>query len=147
MDFLGELLPVFHFVGLALALGCGTAKLVLLAKSGTDHTAVSAFLVVSRSLTRLIIAGMVLVAITGTVWMIDGYPFTTTLIVKLVLLGIVLVLGPVIDNVIEPVFRKSAPVAGETASPEFVSVRKKYILVETTATGLFYVVLVLWMFR
>ena len=147
MDLIGPFIPVFHFIGLALALGCGTAKLLLLGKSGSDHSAVSAFLAVSRPLTRLIITGMVLTAVSGIYWLVDGYPFTTMLIVKLVLLGIVLVLGPVIDNVIEPSYRRLAPAAGEAASAGFIAVQRRYLLVEIAATGLFYAVLVLWMFR
>ena len=111
MDSFQQFIPVFHFIGLSLALGCGTAKLVILGTSGTDQAAVSAFLAVSRPLTRLIIAGMILTAVTGVIWLVEGYPFTTMLIVKLVLLGIVLVLGPVIDNVVEPAFRRHAPAA------------------------------------
>jgi hypothetical protein len=48
------------------------------------------------------------------------------------------VLGPVIDNVAEPRFRRLAPAAGERPSPEFVAAERVYVALEVTATLLFY---------
>ena len=63
---------------------------------------------------------------------------------KLVLVGAIWVLGPVIDNVVEPKFRQLAPGAGESASPAFIRIRQQYLLLEVIATGLFYVIVVMW---
>jgi hypothetical protein len=52
--------------------------------------------------------------------------------------------GPFIDNVVEPRFRKLAPVPGESASPAFLRVQRQYLAVEVIATAMFYVIVVMW---
>ena len=54
------------------------------------------------------------------------------------------VLGPVIDNVVEPKFRKLAEGSGESASPEFTQSLGNYLMLEGVATGLFYVIIAMW---
>jgi hypothetical protein len=63
---------------------------------------------------------------------------------KLILVVAIWVLGPVIDSVVELKFRKLAPASGETASPEFIRILKQYLTLEVMATGLFYVIIIMW---
>lgn len=56
-----------------------------------------------------------------------AYPITMRLVLKLILVGAIWVLGPVIDNVVEPKFRKLAPAAGEAASPEFIRIQMLFL--------------------
>jgi hypothetical protein len=67
------------------------------------------------------------------------------LVVKLILVGAIWVLGPIIDNVVEPKFKKLAPAPGEAVSPAFSRIQQRYLLLEVVATGLFYVIVVMWM--
>jgi hypothetical protein len=74
------------------------------------------------------------------------YPtgITRRLVLKLILVGAIWVLGPIIYNVVEPKFRKLAPAAGEAASSEFIRILKQYLTLEAMATGLFYVIIIMW---
>jgi len=136
-----------HLVGLALAMGAATIKLSLLLKARAVPSYVPAYLAVARPITRQIIAGIVVLALSGIWSLVLGYPFTPKLAVKLAMVAAILVLGPVIDNVIEPRFRALAPAAGEPPSPAFVLARRRYLVVEALATLLFYAILVLWLRR
>jgi hypothetical protein len=73
-----------------------------------------------------------------------GHSFTPRLVIKLVLVAAIFVLGPVIDNVVEPRFRVLAPRPGTDASPEFVRMGTQYLALELLATGLFYAVVIIW---
>jgi hypothetical protein len=137
-------LTLLHLIGLALAVGCATAKLVLLLRIRSDHALLPSFLATARPLTRLIILGLALLTLSGIGWLLDGYPWDTRLILKLVLVGAIWVLGPIIDNVIEPRFRKAAPEVGQPASDAFTQALNRYVMIETTATGLFYLIVVMW---
>jgi hypothetical protein len=86
----------------------------------------------------------VLLLLSGIGFMAIGYSFTPRLVAKLVLVAAIFVLGPVIDNVVEPRFRVLAPRPGTDASPEFVRVRTQYLAIELLATGLFYAVVIIW---
>jgi hypothetical protein len=141
---LPAILTIAHLVGLALALGAATVKLVLLLRCRADGELVQAFLKVARPITRLIVAGMILLALSGIGWLLVAYDLTPLLIVKLALFGSVFVLGPIIDNIAEPKFRTLAPAAGEPPSPEFLRARQQYVALEVAATLLFYVIVVLW---
>jgi hypothetical protein len=116
MDLLTSLLPIAHLIGLALAVGSATVKLALLLKCRTDETFVPVFMKVARPITRFIILGLVLLTLSGIGWLLVGYPFTPLLVVKLVLVGIVWVLGPIIDNTAEPKFQKLAVSAPGTST-------------------------------
>jgi len=140
-------LTVVHLVGLAMAVGAATTKLVLLLKCGADPAFLPTYLKVSKPITRNIIIGMILLTLSGIGWLVMGYGFGTLLVVKLILVGAVWVLGPVIDNVVEPRFQKLAPAAGASPSAEFLLVQKQYVTWEVAATGLFYVVIVIWTLR
>lgn len=140
-----SLLPLLHLIGLILGIGAATVKLVLLLACGADGASVSAYARVSKPITRLIILGLALMTLSGVGWLLLGYPFTPLLVAKLVLVAAIWALGPVIDNVVEPGFHKTAPRPGEEPSAGFVAARKRFLLVETLATSLFYCIILLWM--
>jgi len=144
MSSLPSLLSLAHLIGLALAVGSATAKLTLLLKSRADDAFVPAYLAVARPLTRLIVLGLALLTLSGVGWLLVGYSFTPLLVGKITLVAAIWVLGPIIDNVVEPAFRKLAPRPGEPASPAFIRARQRYLLLEAIATGLFYVIIVMW---
>jgi hypothetical protein len=145
VNWLLSILPVVHLVGLALGVGCATAKLTLLARSKSDPVLIQAFLAVARPITKLIILGLVLLTISGIVWLVSGYSFTSLLVIKLVMVAVIWVLGPVIDNVVEPRFVKLAPKPGDPVSQEFLRARRDYLIVETAATSLFYIIIAVWL--
>lgn len=144
MTLLPSFLSLAHLIGLALGVGCATAKLVLLLRCKADHAFVPTFVATARPVTRLIILGLALLTLSGVGWLFLGYPFTPRLVIKLVLVGAIWVLGPIIDNVVEPKFRELAPAAGASASPAFIRIQQRYLLLEVIATGLFYVIVVMW---
>jgi len=144
MTWLQSLLSLAHLIGLVLGVGCATAKLALLIRSKSDPAFLPAYIAVARPVTRLIIVGLVLLTVSGVGWLLLGYPFTPLLVVKLCIVGVIWVLGPLIDNVFEPKFRKLAPATGESASPAFIRIQQRYLQLEVLATGLFYVIIVIW---
>jgi hypothetical protein len=143
MTTLPFVLTLAHLIGLALGVGAASAKLVLLRRCTTDDSFVPTYLAIARPITRLIILGLVLLTASGVGWLLLGYRFTPFLVVKVALVAAIWVLGPIIDNVVEPAFRNLAPAAGESPSPDFVRARQRYVRVETLATGLFYVIVVM----
>lgn len=144
MTSLPSLLSLAHLVGLALAVGCATAKLALLVRCKADHAFVPTYMAVARPVTRLIVLGLALLTLSGIGWLLIGYQLTPLLVAKLALVGAIWVLGPIIDNVVEPKFQKLAPGAGEPASPAFIRIQQRYLLLEVLATGMFYVIVVMW---
>jgi hypothetical protein len=138
------LLLLVHLVGLSLAVGAATSKVLLLIKSRSDVSFVPVYVKSSATLTKVLVSGLVMLTLSGIGWLLSGYPFTPKLIVKLVLVLAVWLIGPYIDNVIEPKFLKLASEVASTPSQEFSSVHKRYLIVETVATSLFYAVVVLW---
>jgi hypothetical protein len=141
------LLLAIHLVGLALGLGAATTKTVLLLRCGGDPDFIAAYLAVRRLITRVIIAGLLLLVLSGTGFLVAGAPLTGRLIVKLILVAAIFALGPVIDNVAEPRYARAAPRPGASPSPEFTGARRLYVALEITATLLFYGVTVLWLWR
>lgn len=139
-----SVLLVAHLVGLALGMGCATAKWMLLLRCRADAGFLPAYRSVARPITRLIIVGLALLTMSGIGWLLSGSQLTAQLAVKLALVAAILVLGPVIDNVVEPRFWKLAPAPGESASAAFRQVQRRYLVLETMATGLFYVIVFLW---
>jgi len=142
-----SLVFVTHLIGLALAVGSATVKLVLLLRCRADPAFARTFLEVSKPITRVIVAGMILLAMSGAGWLFLGYGMTPLLIVKLLLFSAIWVIGPVIDGFAEPPFQKLAPGPGEPATPAFVSALRRYLAWEVMATSLFYVIVVMWVFR
>jgi hypothetical protein len=144
MPTLSSLLSVVHLVGLVLSVGAATVKVTLLLRCRGDVTFVPVYQRVVRIVTRQIILGLVLLTLSGIGWLLLGYGFTTTLVVKLVLVGVIWVLGPVIDNVVEPKFTRLAPGAGEAPSPAFLQAGNQYLRFEFVATALFYIIILVW---
>lgn len=141
---LPAVLTVVHLVGVALGLGSATAKLRLLLRCRADPAFAAVFLEVTKPLTRQIVLGLVMLVVSGIGWILIGYPFTPLLVTKMVLVGAMFVMGPIIDNVVEPKFKALAPGTGEAPSPEFIRVRGRYLGLEAAATSLFYVIVVMW---
>ena len=92
----------------------------------------------------LILLGIALLVLSGIGWLLTGYPLTSWLLVKLVFVAGILVIGPIIDNVIEPKFRQLAPAAGAASDPAFTRVQRRYLGLEVFATLLFYLVIIYW---
>ena len=145
MTSIPSLLSLGHVFGLVWGVGCATAKLLLLFKSRSDQAFIPIYLAVARPLTKLLIGGLALLTLSGLGWLLMGYELTPRLVVKLLLVGSIWVLGPIIDNVIEPKFRRLAPHPGEEASAGFLQIQRRYLIVELVATGLFYIIIVMWM--
>ena len=145
MTGLPSLLSLAHLIGLALAVGAASVKLTLLLRCRTDHSFLPIYVAVTKPVTRLIVLGLALLTLSGVGWLLLGYQLTPLLILKLALVGMIWVLGPIIDNVVEPKFRALAPGPGEPVSPAFVRIQQRYLLLEVGATGLFYVIVVMWM--
>jgi len=137
-------LSLAHVIGLALGLGCATAKLTLLARCRADPAFLPTYIAVARPITRLIILGLILVTLSGVGWLFAGYSLTRLLFLKLVLVGAIWVLGPVIDKVVEPKFVQLAPTHHEPVSMAFIRIQRQYLYLESIATGLFYLVIALW---
>lgn len=138
MPSIWSLLPLVHLVGLAIGLGAATVKVALLLRTRSSPQAIAAYLAVVPLITRLIIAGLILLLLSGIGWAIYGMPWTPLLIVKHVMVAAILVLGPVIDNVVEPRFARLAPKPGERGSAEFERIRGRYVALEVLATLLFW---------
>lgn len=136
-------LLMVHLVGLALGVGSATAKVVLLIKCYRDVTYVPVYLKVMKPLTQILVLGLILMTLSGIIWLILGYGFSTLMIVKLALVASVWIMGIVIDNVTEPQYRKLAPVQGETATQAFIQIQKKHITLEVVAALLFYIIMVI----
>ena len=141
---LSTLLPLIHLLGLAMAVGVGAVKVLLLIKCYKDHSLLQAYFRLVKPMTGMLIAGFILLTLTGIAWIVMGYPFTLLLGVKVALVVLVWIIGPYIDNVVEPVLVKLAPQPGEKASAEFLAVQKKHLILETVAEGLFILIIIIW---
>jgi hypothetical protein len=143
---LWSILFIIHVFGLALGVGAATTKLSLLLKCKVDNNFVPLYIKVTRPITRLIIVGLVLLTLSGISWIFMGISFTPLLLVKVTLVALVWVLGPIIDNVVEPRFEELAPAPDENPTPEYLRAQKKYLLLEVIATALFYIITVMGVF-
>lgn len=141
---LPSFLTFVHLVGLSLGVGAATVKLVLLFKSRSNSDFLPVFIKASKPITQLIITGLILLTLSGIGWLLMGYPFTTLLIIKLVFVAAIWIIGPVIDNIIEPKFIKYVPTTNQQVTPEFIKILNKYIMLEVIATGLFYIIIIIW---
>jgi hypothetical protein len=144
MTSLPSILSLAHLIGLALGAGAATVKLTLLFRCHAGHALVPVYVQVAKPITRQIVLGIILLTLSGIGWLLLVYPITMLLVLKLILVVTILALGPIIDNFVEPKFRKLAPAAGEAASPEFIRIQKQYLTLEAIATGLFYVIIMMW---
>lgn len=143
MSSLWSFLLMFHLIGLALGVGSATAKVVLLVKCRKDITFIPVYLKVMKPLTQILVLGLVLMTLTGIIWLIMGFGLPVPMIVKLVFVVAVWVLGLMIDNITEPKFRELAPKNGEAVSQEFLQIQKKHFALEVIATLVFYIIIVL----
>lgn len=146
---LHSFLLLVHLVGLALGIGAATLKVVLLLRCKADIRFVPVYLAVVKPITRFIVLGLVLLTLSGIGWLalVGGYSYSPRLIGKLVLVAVLWMLGPFIDKVVEPRFKRLAPTDGATASREFVQARQHYLNAELIATALFYAAAVVWVWR
>lgn len=87
--------------------------------------------------------GIVILALSGLGWLLIGYGFSALLIVKIALVVGIFVLGPIIDNAVEPKFRSLAPANGEAPPPEFLKTYRQLVGLEMTAASLFDVIFAL----
>ncbi len=142
-----SLVSLAHFIGLAIGVGAATMKVVLLVKCTAEQAFIPVYIRVARLITRQIVVGMVLLTLSGVGWLLLGYGFTPRLVVKVILFAAIWVLGPTIDNLVEPKFKRLAPEPDQPASREFIVVQKQYLMLEITATLLFYVVIIMWVLR
>lgn len=140
---LSYLLSFIHLLGLALGVGAATVKIILRLKANADPTFLPVYARVTKPITKTLILGIVLLTLSGIVWLIQGYSFTTLIVVKIVLVGLVWVLGISIDNVFEPRFLKLIPAAGSSPSPEFTSAAKVHLVLDTVAALLMYAIMIL----
>jgi len=140
-------LSVAHRIGIALAVGGATVKLALLLRGRSDRSIDGHFLGVTGTVSALIGAGMVLATLSGIGWLALGYPLSSLLVVKIALVASIWVIGPVIDKVIEPRFRRLSEASGEGASTELLRVRGRLLVLEIVATGLLFFVVILWTLR
>ena len=140
------ILTLIHLVGFALGVGAATVKLYLLLQSISDPAKTATFMNVIRPITRVIVLGIILLIASGIaiIVLVGARPFTLAFTIKLIAVAAILMLGPVIDNIAEPKLRLFAPANGEAPSAQFRSALRFYLTLEMAATGLFYLITVVW---
>jgi len=134
---------LIHVLGIALGVGSATVKLLLLSKCRSNYDFFYTYFKVSKLITQLIVMGIILMTLSGIAFLIMGYPFKMLLILKLILVGMIWVLGPIIDNVVEPKLEKLIPVRGQAFSPAFSKIHKQHLALEITATLLMYLITII----
>jgi hypothetical protein len=137
-------LTLAHLIGLAFGVGAATVKLILLFKCRSDRSFIPVYIKVVKPITKFIIAGMILLTLSGIGWLLYDYPLTEELIVKLIFVAALWITGPYIDKVAEPKFIKLA--SEQANSTKLIASQQKYIIAEVIATGLFYLIIVYWVF-
>lgn len=142
MIILSEIAMIVHVIGLVLAAGSATIKLLLLLKCNADYKFFPVYFQVAGLITKLIIMGMILLTVSGIAWIMMGYYLEPLLIFKIVLVGLIWILGPIIDNVAEPKLKKLAPLPGQTSTPGFIRIQKQHLLLEVAATAVMYAVVI-----
>jgi hypothetical protein len=140
---LGLLLSLAHFVGLALGVGAATVKLAVLARCRANPDLLPIYFGVARIITALIVAGLVLLTLSGIGWLLLGYPLTPLLGLKLLAVAMLWGLGPYIDKVIEPRLRNLAAPQGGLASAPLAQLQTRHLSLEALANGLFYAAVVI----
>lgn len=143
---LSGFLTLVHLIGFALGLGGATVKLYLLLQTASDLSLISSYLRSVRTISRLIILGIILLTVSGlaTIITVGARPFTDVFVIKLLAVGAILIIGPLIDNVAEPKVRILAPQGDEAPSAKFSSALRHYITLEIVATALFYLITIIW---
>ena len=138
-----NLLTLVHVIGICLGVGSATVKSTLLLKSRVDLQYIPAFIKIVKPVTRILIIGFILATLSGVTALILGYPLLPVMVVKIVVVGLVWIIGPVIDNRILPTYLMHAPMAGDAPTKEFRIVQNKFVVLELSATLLFYVIVIL----
>jgi hypothetical protein len=139
-----SLLSLIHLVGLALAVGAATVKLILLFKSRFNYSFIPVYVKVFKPITKILLTGFILLTVSGIGWLLDGYPLYNVLIIKLAFVAAIWILGPIIDKIIEPKFLSLIPATDQPVSPEFIKAQKNYLIIEITAVVFFYFIIALW---
>ncbi len=138
------LLALVHLIGLALAVGSATVKVALLLRCRGDITFAAHYIQVSPVVTRLIVSGLAILTLSGAAWMVVlGQGFTGLMITKLILVGLVWVMGPLIDKVIEPRFTRLVVESSASPSEELARAHRQFLSAEAATTGSFYVTMLL----
>ena len=137
-------LLLIHILGLTMAVGVGAAKVLLLLKCRRDLSLLPAYFQLVKPMTGMLIAGFIMVTLSGIGWLVTGYPMTGLMWLKIALVVAVWGVGPYIDNVVEPVMVKLAPKPGEAPSAEFLAVQSKHFALEVLAEGLFIAIIFIW---
>lgn len=138
-----DILSFAHLFGMALGVGGATVKIVLRLKANADVAFLPIYARVSKPVTIIIVLGTILLTLSGAGWLFYGYSFTPLIIAKIILIGVMWILGPVIDNVAEPRFLKLIPADGETPSREFAQAARLHLVLDSFATLLMYALMVL----
>lgn len=132
-----------HLAGMALGVGFATAKVVLLLRCNKDAAFLRVYLKVVKPLTNILVLGLIMMTLSGITWLVLGYGFSNLMILNLVFVGIVWILGLIIDKISEPRFLRLAPDASEEPSPAFISIRNKHLALEIIAALVFYTLIVM----
>ncbi|MBW6495563.1 MAG: hypothetical protein K0B16_13590 [Burkholderiaceae bacterium] len=143
---LSVVLTLVHLIGFALGVGGATLKLYMLLQSASDLSLISSYFRTARTITRLIVLGIILLTVSGLamVVLVGARPFTALFIIKLLGVGAILIIWPLIDNVTEPRARILAPQGAEAPNAQFRSALRLYVTLEIVATALFYLITVIW---
>lgn len=141
MIILSKLLMIVHVIGLVLAAGSATIKLLLLLQCNADYKFFPVYFRVTPLITRLIITGMILLTLSGIAWIVMGYSFELLLILKIVLVACIWILGPIIDNIAEPKLKKFYSLPEQNLTADFTRAQKQHLFLESTATVLMYAAL------
>jgi hypothetical protein len=137
---------IIHVIGLILAAGSSSIKLLLLLKCKSDRKFYSTYFQVTPPITKFIITGMILTTLSGIAWIIIGYTFEPLLIFKMALVGLIWILGPIIDNVAEPKLKKIISVPEQITSPSFINIQQQYLVLEVSATTLMYAITIIGLY-
>ena len=146
MLIISKILMIIHIIGLIFAAGSATIKLILLFKCRSDPEFYATYFQVALPVTRVLVFGMILLTVSGIAWMIIGYTFDPLLIFKMALVGIMWILGPVINNVAEPKFRNMVSQPEQFMSAKFKNAKKQYYTLEIIATALMYTIAIIGLY-
>lgn len=138
MIILSVIIMLVHVIGLVLAAGSATIKILLLFKCNADYKFFPVYFRVAPLITRLIITGMILLTLSGITWIVIGYSLEPLLIIKIILVAFIWILGPIIDNVAEPKLKKSVLAPEQTPTAYVARIQKHHLMLEIAATALMY---------
>jgi len=143
MSTLAMILTLAYLIGLALGLGSATVKIVLLMKCHKNHNFFPHFFRVSKPITKLLVTGIILLILSGAGWLIYGYPISTLMVVKIILVGLVFISGSLIDYFIEPRLAKAVLSAVAEPSSSFAKIQQQHLALEILATLAMYAITVM----